>query len=415
MAEPTTVNFPASYEDNSTLLGPLEERETVVVKTSISVASLQVTFDEPLPNLEGPCMIVFEGGELWWVEDANITVAGGDTIISLSDFSQRAYHNSILQPHNAGEKAYITVVETHINQYKRAIEALQQNGFLLGTAAEKSSYESGAVAGEGWLETDTGHVYYCFSAGTFTRVDYFSHEDLSGVGDDDHTQYHTDGRADTWHAGVSGSHISSGDDHDHFTTDEGSAVLRIHGGVDASRGSPTYPGQIYFSTDTAEGGTLFLSSDGIDWDKISGAPTGAIAAYESSCPSGWTRFTALDGKYIYVDNTTSGSSGGAHTHLHDYSEIREHYHDMDTPSGANMTNPGNHSHQWRHNTGSGTSTRRARTSIVTGSITTTSNGSHSHSATIPATVSSQTGVASPQTTTENSEPPYKEVVFCQKD
>ena len=103
MAEPTTVNYPSSYEDNTTLLAPLEERETVVVKTSIGVADIQITFEEPLPDLVGPLAILFEGGEIWWVEADGITVIDGDTIISLDSLAQRAFHNSILQPHNAGE------------------------------------------------------------------------------------------------------------------------------------------------------------------------------------------------------------------------------------------------------------------------------------------------------------------------
>ena len=415
MAEPTTVNYPSSYEDNTTLLGPLEERETVVVKTSIGVADIQITFEEPLPDLVGPLAILFEGGEIWWVEADGITVIDGDTIISLDSLAQRAFHNSILQPHNAGEEAYFTTISTHINQYKKGIEALQQNGWLLGTAAEKTAYESSAVAGEGWLETDTGKIYYCFSAGTFVWVNYLSHSDLAGLADDDHPQYHIDSRADTWHGLESGVHINSGDDHDHFSTNEGSAVLRIHGGVDASRGSPSYPGQLYFSTDTDEGGTLFISADGILWNKISGAPTDAIAAYAGACPSGWTRYTNLDGKYIYVDNTSPGSSGGANTHQHDYSAIREHYHGMDAPTTSSQTNPGNHSHQWRHHSGSGGDSRRAQTGIVSGGINTTTAGGFSHSASVPVTTSSQTGVASPQTSVDANEPPYKELVFCKKD
>jgi len=420
MAEPTTVNYPSSYEDNTTLLGPLEERQTVVVKTSIGVADLQITFDEPLTGLTGPLAILFEGGEIWWVEDDGITVAGGDTVISLDSLDQRAFHNSILQPHNSGEEAYFTVISTHVNQYKKGIEALQQNGFLLGTEAERTAYESSAVAGEGWLESDTGKVYYCFTAGTFIWVNRISHSDLTGLADDDHDTvathgYDTDGRADSWHGALSKSHINSGDNHDHFSSGEGLAVLRLYGGLDASKGSPSYPGQLYFATDTSEGGTLYISSDGINWDKISGAPTDAVAFYAGACPSGWSRYTNLDGKYLYVDNTSPGSSGGANTHQHDYSTIREHYHNMDSPGTSGQTNPGDHSHQWEHHTGSGGNTRRAQTGIVSGSVDTSYSGGWSHTASVPATTSSQTGVASPQTSVDNNEPPYKELVPCKKD
>lgn len=419
MAEPTTVNYPTSYEDNASLLGPLEERRTVVVKTSISVAELQITFEEALTGLTGPLFIVFEGGEIWFVEADGITVQGGDTIISLDTISQRAYHNSILQPHNAGEEAYFTAVCTHLNQMKKAIIALQKNGFLLGNSTARAAYESGAIAGEGWLETDTGKAYYCFSGGTFTWVNRISHSDLTGLADDDHDTvatygYDTDGRADTWHGGLSKSHINSGDDHDHFSSGEGIAVLRVYGGNDASKGSPSFAGQIYFSEDTAEGGTLFLSHDGIVWDKISGAPSGAIAAYAGSCPSGWTRYTNLDAKYLFVDNTSPGSSGGSHTHTHTYSAHREHYHSVTSIGSSGETNPGDHSHPVKVSSGSGSSTRLHRVGDYTGYLGTNSQGPHGHSATLPATTSDNTGVTDAETDSTNNEPPYQEVVWCKK-
>lgn len=419
MAEPTTVNYPTSYEDNNSLLGPLEERQIAVVKTSITVAELQITFEEPLTGLTGPLFIVFEGGEIWFVEADGITVADGDTIISLDSISQRGYHNSILQPHNAGEEAYFTAVCTHLNQMKKAIIALQQNGFLLGDSTARATYESGAIAGEGWLETNTGKVYYCFSAGTFTWVNRISHSDLTGLADDDHDAvatygYDTDGRADSWHTGLTKSHINSGDDHDHFSSGEGIAVLRVYGGNDASKGSPSFAGHLYFSEDTAEGGTLFISHDGIVWDKISGAPTGAIAAYAGACPSGWTRYTNLDSKYIFVDNTSPGSSGGSHTHTHLYSVTREHYHGVTTVTTSGQTNPGSHSHQVEVSSGSGPHNRLHRVGDYTDSESTTYISAHTHGATIPATASDNLGVTDAETDSENIEPPYQEVVWCKK-
>ena len=104
MAEPTASNYPSSYEDNDSLLGPLEERQVAVVKTAIGVAELQITLEEPLTGLTGPLIMLFEGGEMWWVEDSGISVAGGDTIITVASSAQRAYHNSILQPHGSGEE-----------------------------------------------------------------------------------------------------------------------------------------------------------------------------------------------------------------------------------------------------------------------------------------------------------------------
>ncbi len=417
--EPTVANYPTSYEDNSSLFGPLEERQTIVVKYSINVAALQITFKEPLPGLTGPLFILFEGGEIWYVKADGITVAGGETIITLDSIFQRCYHNSILQPHNAGEEAYLTTISSHFNQMKRAIIALQQNGFLLGDSTARAAYESGALAGEGWLETDTGKVYYCFSAGTFIWVNRVSHGDLDGLDDDDHATganaYHRNSRASTWHAGISEDHINSGDDHDQFSSGEGLAVLRIHGGIDASKGTPSFIGDMYFSVDTSEGGTLFTSYDGLTWDKVSGAPTGAIAPFAGACPSGWSRYTNLDAKYLLVDNTTPGSGGGANSHVHTYSVNREHYHGVTTINTTTCTNPGSHSHPVKISISSGSSTRLHKVGTSGGGATTSTLSSHIDSATIPPTVSVKTGVTDAETDSEDKQPPYQEVVWCKKD
>jgi len=419
MADLTTPNYPTSYEDDSSLFTPFAERAIGTVKAAVAVDGLQVTLEEDFTGVQGdPTFLVFEGGEIWNIENADITYSSGDTLITLSSPSQRGYDNSPIQPHNAGEETYFTFVGHHHVSFKEAISVMQKNNFLMGTAAQRATYESGAVAGEGWLDTDSGqNIYLCFSAGTFTRINYSSHGLLTGLGDDDHTQYHNDARADTWHAGVSGSHIAGGEDHDHYSANEGSAILRVHGGVDSSRpGSSGFTGEIYFSTDTAEGGTLFISQDGATWDKISGAPSGAIAAFDGACPAGWTRYTALDeGVYPMVDSTDVGTTGGANTHNHGFSANRQHYHGVEAAVTNNWTDPGNHGHTVPNESGGGSSSHLADITPSGLGPTTSSEGGHSHSVTIPQLTLSTVGAASPTTTTDNSEPPFREVVFCKKD
>lgn len=419
MGDLTTPNYPTSYEDDSSLFAKFSDRATGSVKAAVAVDGLQVTLDEDFTGVQGdPTFLVFEGGEIWNVEDADITYPGGDTLITLSGFDQRGYANSPLQPHNAGEEVYFTFIGHHHVSFKEAIGVMQKNGFLMGTAAQRVTYESGAVAGEGWLDTDAGNdVYICFTAGTLTRANYLVHADLAGLGDDDHTQYHNDARADTWHAGLAGSHIAGGDDHDHYSSNEGAAVLRVHGGLEASRpGSPGFTGDLYFSEDTAEGGTLFISQDGAAWSKISGAPTGAIAAFDGACPAGWTRYTALDeGVYPMVDSTDIGATGGANTHNHDYSANRQHYHGVEAASTTNWSNPGNHGHAIANEAGFDSQSLLADVTPSGLGQTSNSDGAHSHIMTIPQLTLSTVGIASPSTSTDNSEPPFREVVFCKKD
>lgn len=416
--EPTGVNYPTSYEDDSTLLSPLLDRLVGTVKYSIGVDTIQVTFEEELTSLGDPCFLVFEGGEIWYVQEGGVFIdaANNDTVITLESKSQRGYHASPIQPHNALEEAYFTMVSTHHVQFKDAVEALQKNAFLLGTDAERTAYTPEVA--EGWLTTDTGNIYFCFSAGVWIRVDHISHAELAGRGDDDHTQYHTDGRADTWHAGLSGSHIAGGDNHSHVPLDnsEGLPVVRVYGGLLANLGSPSYEGQIYFATDTDEDGTLYISSDGVNWLKISGAPSGAIGMFDGACPTGWTRYSALDEKFaLPAIEAESGQTGGAETHSHTYSQFVEHYHTDPELSGIGTNSGGNHTHSvGTERTGSGGNPLADHFSSSL-SHTTGSTGNHSHTVTILEADTDVAGVASPSTSSDNHLPPYRDVVWCKKN
>jgi hypothetical protein len=52
----------------------------------------------------------------------------------------------------------------------------------------------------------------------------------------------------------------------------------------------------------------------------SSIPTGAIAMFDAAVPSGWTAYTAQNGRYIRGESTsTAGTTGGSNTHKHDVS------------------------------------------------------------------------------------------------
>lgn len=417
MADLTTPNYPVSYEDDSSLLSPVVDRVITTVKAGVSVDALQVTLEEDLEGYQGdPCFMVFEGGEIWQIEAGDLSFPSGDTLVTLSSPAQRGYSNSSIQPHNAGEEVYFTAISHHQISFKEAVIAAQKNGFLLGTEAQKATYESGAVAGEGWLATDGGKVYICFTAGTFTWVNIISHLDLTGTADDDHTDYHTDGRADTWHTGLSKAHIVGGEDHDHRSANEGAAVKRLAGGVDASKpGSPSYSGQIYFSIDIE---TLYMSFNGTGWDQLSGTPSGAITMYAGACPSGWTRYTELDdGVYPHVnDGGSPGDTGGSATHNHVFTVNREHYHLINGVVATAFSDPGNHTHALAVEEGpAGGTDQLQMVTLQTGTVPTSLAGDHNHTVTLPVLDTNSVGDAAPTTTTEGSEPPYKELVFCEKD
>jgi hypothetical protein len=103
-------------------------------------------------------------------------------------------------------------------------------------------------------------------------------------------------------------------------------------------------------------------------------PSGYIAMFESSCPSGWTRETAFDNSFLR-GASTYGGTGGGDTHTHSY-----------TTGNVN------------------TSTFNANNQQVKNTVTYSYTGNHYHYKTIEA-----------DSTETSSLPPYLNIVFCRKD
>ena len=54
-------------------------------------------------------------------------------------------------------------------------------------------------------------------------------------------------------------------------------------------------------------------------------PSGVIMVFDTSCPSGWTRFSAFDGLYLRANNSYGGTGGGFSSHAHygwDYFDLK---------------------------------------------------------------------------------------------
>lgn len=115
-------------------------------------------------------------------------------------------------------------------------------------------------------------------------------------------------------------------------------------------------------------------------------PVGLIALFDVACPSGWTRFLALDDKFPR-GGATYGGTGGADTHTHSVdvgattsTSAGGHTHSVDAPS-TTSTSTGSHFHG-TFNTGAGGTSGGQDTSFVdlahTHSGTTDSAGAHTH-------------------------------------
>lgn len=114
--------------------------------------------------------------------------------------------------------------------------------------------------------------------------------------------------------------------------------------------------------------------NGSKW-MITGIPSGMIAMFDTSCPEGWTRFTALDNKYP-KGAAAYGATGGSDAHGHT-ATISPHSKNYGCPGGGSFAVPGG---------GSGCSCNCYFLAEHSNSISTASN-----------------------------EPPYAAVVWCKKD
>lgn len=183
-------------------------------------------------------------------------------------------------------------------------------------------------------------------------------------------------------------------------------------------------GTIKITGGTPGAGKLLTSdADGdASWTTPSTVPSGMIALFDASCPSGWTRFAALDSRFPR-GATTYGATGGADSHGH-------------TGIADTTGSGGGHSHTFGPVTSStdGSHTHTGTTDVFTASMsvtvpggasaasshthgfTTGSSGSHTH--TVSGSTASQanhTHSYTPDVNDSGNLPPYINVIYCKKD
>lgn len=329
---------------------------------------------------------------------------------------------------------FLSLSGQHLNLLRDATMSAQQYLGLVGTDAGK---EATPDQNKVYVASDTEKLYLATVASAWEwSGNRDNHADLEDITDPDaHTQYHTDGRALTWHNGLTGGHVIDGDTHDHgISTTLGAG--RVQAGVSASRsGTPTYEREIYYETDN---GLLYISKGSAgpsDWVRITGAPAGGIVAfleaditslYGGACPPGWSRFTALDDRFARGAPTgvtsplnTGGSSG---THDHDYSWVAAHTHTVPSPSPITTTTDGEHLHYYPTEGAGGGTALELQGASGSQLQDTADAGIHVHTLTIPAHGSNATkrssddagGITPATTDTAGNMPAFQEVIFCEK-
>jgi hypothetical protein len=166
--------------------------------------------------------------------------------------------------------------------------------------------------------------------------------------------------------------------------------------------------------------SVFLRGDS-QWAGIDlsfAIPSGLIAMFATSCPSGWTRVAGLDNR-VPLGSTSTGATGGASTHAHNF----------DQQADQN----GSHSHGVTGSGSGATAASNTNSPINEGGQGATFNGTnssfapyyHSHHIDPISVSTSVTGSTDTSgnhdhrvrgvTDQQSSYPPYFTVVFCQKN
>lgn len=156
--------------------------------------------------------------------------------------------------------------------------------------------------------------------------------------------------------------------------------------------------------------------NGTSWQSVGsgggvGMPTGTIAAFASStCPTGWTEYTAARGRFLRgIDNGAGNDPDGTRAPGNVQADaLKSHLHSVDPPS-TNTSSAGNHTHAFPRSQSSGSSGTGYDWRADIGKSTNAniaSAGAHTHTVNIAAFNSAATGDA-------ETRPKNVAVIFCQ--
>ncbi len=428
MAEPINSLMPTAYDDDSSLLGDLIDQRSFQLQASVTASDTTIPVSGNLGDINLPVYVTFidATGEIFYCE----TIAGDNK--SFTSVT-RGVRGTLAQSHTAAAGMKLAFSGQHLDMLKEGTIAAEQFLGLVGADASKAATPD---QNEVYVASDTDKLYIATVAGAWEWAgNRDDHADLDDLNDSSiHTQYQNDARALTWHDGLTGGHATGGDSHTHGLS-AASGAGRVQAGIAASRSStPTYERELYYETDTE---ILYIAKGTAgpsDWVKITGAPTGSIAPfleaditseYGGACPTGWSRYTALDDKFprgAPTGVTSPLNTGGGLTHEHDYNLASAHTHTVPSIPLA-MSSVGNHYHWWGRATGGGPDSIGRDIDSSRVDYPTEDGGIHQHSMTIPAhdtnttkrTSDDAAGIATGTTDTKSNIPSYQEVIFCVKD
>lgn len=399
--------YPDGYDDKTTAMGKPKNREVFTLASGIDVSSTSITLNEDVSGIELPTLLLFGGGEIWYLEVGDIATPGPTYEISIN-YSQKAQLGTQTQIHTLGEEVFTYFSGVQHTVIRNILISKEKFPLV------KDQQRAAALVGEAYVEESTKDIYASFDGANYIQLSSGKHTNLDDIGTA--TKVHGDQYLNvnilsSWHSAIAGSHITDGDDHTHLV--DASPVRRVVAG--SFLPTATKVGQVYLLD-----GDLYISFDGSTWDEFFGTPQASITVFPPSagCPAGWSEYTALNNAYAKVVTGGTGTKSGANIHTHSIQEIPEHTHTVLSES-ITTSQVGGHAHTYPSQGGGGIKNVIATATSATNTAGAGGSGDHSHTATAPEAVTdgllSGNLVASITSDSESSEPPYATVTWCKKD
>lgn len=395
----------ATFPDQLTdYLQPSVDKYTFTIAELLSVAEDHIDITGGTAAFEVPCVINLED-ELIYAPTKTSTTLTGCT---------RGYGGTTDAEHADGTAGYIPLIAEHYEEMVNGKDAVIK--YLCRTVMSLPSSDE-----EEYEMVEYADEIYIYNGATWERIGITtSHDDWKDLDSGDpHPVYYLVAELGTAHDALAGAHVIDGDAHDHL---EGTGFGAIDTTISRISSAPTYDGEIVINTTT---GVLYVAyiietPDPTDWIEVTGAPSGLIMPFDptnlsGSCPTGWSRYTDLDEKFVKGTSGSSSSTGGSATHSHTYdaTDVVTHAHSVSAQT-MDATVSKNHTHSLKIGSGSSNDGIWKGYTGAGGGMATGSGGAHSHTGTM-INNTENTGAASPTTDSVNGEPLYQKVVWCQKD
>jgi len=410
------IDFPTDYDDTDSTFNDPNDMVILTLAAGVDDDDTLFEFNETdlADALNIPGYLTFEKEVAGDFEIVKYTARPGAGQLTVT----RGALSSTAMAHDEDEQLVQDPVSAHLALIREMLLAVEQFQGLVGL---KANLPGSCEPPEVYIATDTEEVFYAVDTDTWLLINRTDHGDYAGLGDDDHEQYQTEARKETWHDGLSGEHVTNPVTHDHSgDANMGPPFARFRHGLAAAKPeNPTVECEVYYETDT--GYLNFgVNVPPLTWFRYTIMPVGTGVFFEDDCPVGWTRDADFDDKMprgAPADTWEDFVHAGTGTHSHDLPDLIAHAHNIpETEGSTDFEDDHDHDDIRYVYGGTGTSWRFAGgTSSDQTTISTGYAGEHQHSVVFPERTSTDVGDVAPVTDEADHTPPYKKLVFCRKD